>query len=254
MTAEYKRQTEQTHKIDLTSSITRLHWLKKEAPVNHEVKFEIETDKIADNSIVTFEIKDASGNVNEIITEKVRKNKYEGRFKIPEEAEDKLTISAKIEEYDLEAKSKDLLVLQHFTINLFDEYEKQLDGQKSFDNLGYAIVTDTNKQYEGIVEKGCINARNIHYAKEFKLQLIFSDPNKEIDKSITNSNDKKASSGGALPNYNAGNSHQATGATKASSNAPDTEFTDFINFVRTSYNNLKSPVATAKSLIEDLTK
>ncbi len=254
MTAEYKRQTEQTHKIDLASSITRLHWLKKEAPVNHEVKFELETDKVADNTVVTFEIKDVSGNVNETITEKVRKNKYEGRFKIPEEAEDKLTITAKIEEYGLEAKSKDLLVLQNFTINLVDEYKNEIDELKTFDQLSYLIITDTGKQYNGKVENRAINARNIHFAKELKLQLLVSDPTEEIDKSIKYLDSKETSSTTARQNFNNGSGSSSKNTNHANTGETDADFYDFINFVRTTYNNLKSPVSTTIDLMQNFTK
>ncbi len=171
MTAEYKRATEQTHNIDLTSSILLFHWKKKEAPVGHEVKFELETDKVADNSVVIFNITDASGKVNEIKIEKIRKNKYEGRFKIPEEAEDKLTITAKIEEYSLEAKTKDLLVLRDIEVRIIDEYQNKLESHQTFDGMPFAIITDTEKTYQGKAEKNKIIMKNVHYKDEFKIEI-----------------------------------------------------------------------------------
>lgn len=182
---EYQRPTEQKHNIDLTSSILRFHWLKKEGSVGYEVKFELETENVADYSIVTFNIVDVSGNVNETLTKKVRKNKYEGRFKIPEEAEDKLTITAKIEEYGLEAKTKGLLVLQDIEINLIDEYENMLESHNTFDKLPYMIITDTGDKRLGYADNKIIFAEKVHYAKEFKLQLLFGDPTEAIDKSPT---------------------------------------------------------------------
>ncbi len=171
MTAEYKRQTEQTHNIDLTSSILLFHWKKKEAPVGHEVKFELETDKVTDNSVVTFIITDASGKVNETKTEKIRKNKYEGRFKIPEEAEDKLTITAKIEEYGLEAKTKDLLVLRSIEIRIGDEYQDKLDSHKTYNELKFAIITDTEQTKEGESLENTIKLDGVHYKEKFQLEL-----------------------------------------------------------------------------------
>ncbi len=171
MTAEYKRTTEQTHNIDLTSSILLFHWKKKEAPVGHEVKFELETDKVTDNSVVTFIITDASGKVNETKTEKIRKNKYEGRFKIPEEAEDKLTITAKIEEYGLEAKTKDLLVLRSIEIRIGDEYQDKLDSHKTYNELKFAIITDTEQTKEGESLENTIKLDGVHYKEKFQLEL-----------------------------------------------------------------------------------
>ncbi len=171
MTAEYKRQTEHVHQVNLTSSITRMHWLKKESPIGFEVKFELETDKVADNTPVIFEIKDTYGNVSEVINAKVRKNKYEGRFKTPEDAEDKLTITAKIKEYGLEGKSKDLLVLRDIEVRISDEYQDKLESHQTFDGIPFLLTTDTDKHYQGKAEKNKIIVKNVHYKEGFKIIL-----------------------------------------------------------------------------------
>ncbi len=145
--------------------------MKKEGSVGYEIKFELETENVTDYSIVTFNIVDISGNVNETLTKKIRKNKYEGRFKIPEDAEDKLTIDAKIEEYGLKGKSKNLLVLRDIEVRISDEYQDKLESHHTFDGMPFLLKTDTDKLYQGKAEKNKIIVKNVHYKEEFKIIL-----------------------------------------------------------------------------------
>ncbi len=110
--SEYKRQTEQSHNINLPSKVVLCHWRKNIAATGEIVNYNILTEFISDNSPIKISISDDSGNEVFKVEKNIKDNSYTGSFEIPETESSTLTISIKIPDYGLQATSKPLKIVQ----------------------------------------------------------------------------------------------------------------------------------------------
>lgn len=170
--SEYKRKTEKTHEIDLPSKICFCHWRKHSALIGTEVYFDISTEFVADGTEITIWAKDTYNKVRDTITDVITANELKGKYIIPENAEDNIILTARINDYSLSAKSSPLLVLRDITIDPADEHESMHRLQKRMDDLQYIITTDLKDQRYGKVENNIVSEKGVHLIKDFEIKFI----------------------------------------------------------------------------------
>ncbi len=168
---EYKRKTDRTHQVDLPSKINFCHWRKHSALIGTEVFFDVVTEFIADGTEITIWAKDANNKVRDTISDVITDNKLKGKYTIPEKAEDNITLTARINDYSLSAKSSPLLVLRDILIDPANEHESMHEKQKELDELQYHIITDLKDERFGKVVDNVISEKGVHLIEKFDVEF-----------------------------------------------------------------------------------
>ncbi|THB74177.1 MAG: hypothetical protein D6B28_02495 [Gammaproteobacteria bacterium] len=169
--SEYKRKTEKTHEVNLQSKINFCHWRKHSALICTEVFFDVSTEFIADGTEITISAKDANNKVSDTISDVITDNKLLGKYTIPENAEDNITLTARINDYSLSTKSSPLLVLRDILIDPANEHESMSKKQKELDELQYHITTDLKDERFGKVVDNVISESGVHLIEKYDIKF-----------------------------------------------------------------------------------
>ena len=175
---EYKRQTENTHKIDLPSKIHTCFWRKHDGYPGEAINFEIITEFIAPGTEMKLRVTDKSGCVCDETDVEISGNKYCGCYTIPPESEESITLEVEIEEYGLKEISRELTIIQDVAINIINGTPKK-DIVPDASYL-YRLTTDTGDARIGKVHGKNVFVEKVNYIKEFDLEILSDEEAKEI--------------------------------------------------------------------------
>ncbi|MFX0198091.1 MAG: hypothetical protein ACFFCW_18385 [Candidatus Hodarchaeota archaeon] len=109
--SEYKKQTDEIHKVTLNSEITHAYWTQKIVMVGNEVSFGVWTHYVGNGSDIDIKIEDQRGKTIEKLKGKVFGDQFMGTIVVPEKAKEELTFTAKLKKHGLEKKSKPIKVI-----------------------------------------------------------------------------------------------------------------------------------------------
>lgn len=108
---EYRRPTDQTHKIKLPSVINQAMWDRTAASIEEEVEFEVFTHFVSDGAEMKISIHNRSGKKLDELTGKVFGNRTRGRYIIPDNAKDAIYFEAELKKHGLKKKSEDMVII-----------------------------------------------------------------------------------------------------------------------------------------------
>jgi hypothetical protein len=109
--SDYRKQTDKTHIVTLTSQVTNATWGQKVATVGDKVKFFVQTGFVGNGSDIEIEVEDKSGKKLEKLKAQVYGDQFAGFYAIPEKAKEEITFTAKLKKHGLTMKSGAMIVV-----------------------------------------------------------------------------------------------------------------------------------------------
>lgn len=106
----HQGSSDQSKKIELTSSIQQILWTRGYAAAGAKVGIEIYTQFIGNNSEIKIEISDKSGKKFDTINKKMSGNKFWTEITVPDKAKDELYAEVKLAKHGLSKKSNCMYV------------------------------------------------------------------------------------------------------------------------------------------------
>ena len=142
--SEHQGQSDQSKKINLTSSIQQVLWTKPYAAAGAKVGVEVFTQFIGNNSEIKIEVSDKSGKKFDTVNKKMSGNKFWTEITVPEKAKDELYAEVKLPKHGLSKKSNCLYVYPPVQI-------KNLKWDKKEARRGdvLKLTADVSNIYEG---------------------------------------------------------------------------------------------------------
>ncbi len=106
----HQGSSDQTKKIELSSSIQQVLWTRSCTAAGTKVGIEVFTQFIGNNSEIKIEISDKSGKKFDMINKKMSGNKFWTEITVPEKAKDELYAEVKLPKHGLNKKSNCMYV------------------------------------------------------------------------------------------------------------------------------------------------
>jgi hypothetical protein len=107
---DYKKQTDKSHTVTLTSQITDASWGQKIGTVGDKVKFFVQMHFVGNGSEIEIEVEDKKGKKVEKLKGQVFGDQFAGSLVIPEKAKEEITFTAKLPKHSLTMKSGTMTV------------------------------------------------------------------------------------------------------------------------------------------------
>jgi hypothetical protein len=123
--AEYQGQTDQVHKIKLTSAISQAMWDRPLASSGEQVGLLVYTHFVGNGSEIRASIHDKSGKRLDRIQGKVYRDRFKGKYTVSDKAKDAIYFEAELSKHKLKKKSEEMKIVPPIKITNAKWSEKE---------------------------------------------------------------------------------------------------------------------------------
>jgi hypothetical protein len=114
--AEYQRQTDQVHEIELPSAISLAMWDRSATSVGEEVGLHVYTHFVGDGSEMRITIRNSSGRRLDRLEGRVYGNRFRGTYTVSDRAREAIYFEAELKKHGLTKISTEMEIIPPITI------------------------------------------------------------------------------------------------------------------------------------------